>query len=290
MKKGYKIASIVLAVIACFCLVISSVGVFFAVSDGLCEQSAHFVPLYQKIDLSPILAKEVWSDEDYETLYRQTGLTKAGLESVEREDIPEFQDALFFDGRLYHEYTTPITPHDRYMDPETEQSFAAPMVSLEAGDILVTSTTHLFGWRHGHAALVTNGSTGALLESVAIGIDSKVSINGTSWFRRSSNFMVLRLKGADAETRAKIAKDAVERLSGLSYNVFVGFFLPKDQCKNGRTPTSTHCSHLVWQAYMNAGYDLDPTGGPLVTPKDIASSPYLEVLQVYGFDLDKLWK
>ena len=41
---------------------------------------------------------------------------------------------------------------------------------------------------------------------------------------------------------------------------------------------------------MNAGYDLDPTGGPLVTPDDIANSPYLEVVQIYGFDPDKLWK
>ncbi len=289
MEKRYRAWTIVLAVFTCFCMLITVLGAFFAVADGVCERSARILPSYEKIDLSPLIAKAEWTDEDYETIYRQTGLTKAGADSVSRSRLPLFQESFFFEGEVYHAYTTPITPHDKLRDPQTGKDFTAPIVPLEAGDILVSSSTHLFGWRHGHAALVTNGPSGSLLQSIAIGVDSRISVGGTAWFQKSSNFMVLRLKDADAATRAKIASDAENALTGLSYNVFVGFFLPKDQCKDGRTPTSTHCAHLVWQSFLNAGYDLDPTGGPLVTPDDIAASPLLEVVQVYGFDPDKLW-
>ena len=130
---------------------------------------------------------------------------------------------------------------------------------------------------------------GLTLESTSIGEPSSVS-HGLQWFRKSTNFLVLRLKDKTEEERAEIAARAEEELTGLEYNVFVGFFMPKDQCANGRKPTSTHCAHLVWQAFLNAGYDLDPTGGPLVTPQDIANSPLVEVVQTYGFDPDTLWK
>ncbi len=291
MNKRYKtdkIAVVLLSVFTCFCFLVTAAGTFFAVADGLCEESARIVPGYDKTDLTPIIEKTEWTEEDYETLYRQTGLTKTGADSVARPQLTKFQDALFFEGEHYHTYSTSITPHDRLRDPASGEDFTAPIVPLEAGDILVTSTSHLFGWRLGHAALVVDGS-GKLLESSTIGTDSKLSANGAGWFRRSANFMVLRLKNADAATRARIAEKAVDELSGLSYNVFVGFFLPKDQCGNGRTPTSTQCSHLVWQAYFNAGYDLDSTGGPLVTAADLSRSPLLETVQVYGFDLEKLW-
>ena len=289
MKRKYRAAAIVLAVFACLCFAITAVAAFFAIADGICEKNARYVPDYEKIDLSPLLDKEEWTEEDYETIYRQTGLTKAGADSVDRLRLYSFQTAFFNAGEVYHEYTTPITPHDKLMDPATGQDILAPMVPLEDGDILVTSTTHLFGWRHGHAALVIDAETETLLESVAIGIDSRVTTGGARWFRRSSNFMVLRLKDADAAKRAEIAENARNELVGIPYNVFLGFLMPKDQCKDGRTPSGTHCSHLVWQALYNAGYDLDSTGGPLVTAKDISHSPYLEVVQVYGFNLDTLW-
>lgn len=290
MDRKYRVCNIILAICACFCMIVTVLGSFFAIADGVCEQRAHIVPSYAKADLTPLIEKEVWTDEDYAEIYRQTGLGRAGADSVPREELPLFQEAFFLEGEHYHDYVTPITPHDKVRDPATGTVAVAPIVPLEDGDILVTSSTHLFGWRHGHAALVVDGKTGTVLESVAIGVDSKTTRSGARWFCASSNFMVLRLKGADKETRASIAANAINTLTGLSYNVFVGFFLPKDQCKDGRTPTSTHCAHLVWQSFLNAGYDLDPTGGPLVSPKDIARSPLLEVVQVYGFDAEKLWE
>ena len=39
-----------------------------------------------------------------------------------------------------------------------------------------------------------------------------------------------------------------------------------------------YCSELVWQAYKALGTDLDSNGGFVVSPDDIARSPYLTVV------------
>ena len=62
--------------------------------------------------------------------------------------------------------------------------------------------------------------------------------------------------------------------------------MKKDQ---GKSKKGTNCSHLVWQAYYNAGYDIDTDGGPVCTSRDISMSDLLEVVQVYGFDPVSLW-
>ena len=56
-----------------------------------------------------------------------------------------------------------------------------------------------------------------------------------------------------------------------------------------QTVSGTQCAHLIWLAYAQFGYDLDSDGGWIVTPKDLANSPLLEVVQVYGMDPDRPW-
>lgn len=292
MRRAMKKTTIVLlSVFTALCVLILVLGASFLIADSICEKDARIIPSYEKIDLTPLIEKEEWTDEDYETIYRQTGLGRAAAEEVERSRLTAFQEALFFEGKVEHTSITPVTSHDNLVDPETGKSYMAPIAPLQKGDILLSSTTHMFGWRHGHAALVAEPelSSRTVFESVTIGEDSGLTQGGDQWFRKSSNFLVLRLKGVSEEERAAIADRAVEELSGIPYNIFVGYFSPKNQCKNGRTPTMTHCSHLVWQSYLNAGYDIDFNGGPLCKPSDIARSPLFEVVQVYGFDLDKLW-
>ena len=220
----------------------------------------------------------------YETLYLQTGLGRAALD--EMKDDPEriltFQDALFYDGDLAHEEVAVTTKRDIFADTR----YRAPMVDLQDGDVLITSTCHSFGWRNGHAALVVNGTNGSLLESVSLGIPSTITTYGSDWFCYGTNFMVLRLKDAGEEARAEIAQTARERLYNVPYSLTVGFLSPKDQ---GETPQGTHCSHLVWQAYHYFGYDIDSDGGPLCTTQDISRSDLFEVVQVFGFDPVKLW-
>ena len=165
-------------------------------------------------------------------------------------------------------------------------SYRAPIVDLQDGDVLVTSTCHTFGWRNGHAAIVVDGKGGNTLESVSLGTPSVVSYGGSNWFRSGTNFMVLRLKDATAEERAAIAATAEERLHGVDYSITVGILSPKDQ---GETPKETHCSHLVWQAFHYYGYDIDSDGGAVCTTRDIANCDLFEVVQVFGFDPIELW-
>lgn len=47
--------------------------------------------------------------------------------------------------------------------------------------------------------------------------------------------------------------------------------------------SGTQCAHLVWYAYKQFGIDLDSDGGLFVTPYDIQNSPYLEIVQSYGY-------
>ena len=46
----------------------------------------------------------------------------------------------------------------------------------------------------------------------------------------------------------------------------------------------------MWYAYNAFGVDLDSNGGLVVTPRNIANSPLVEVVQVFGIDPVKLWK
>ncbi len=50
------------------------------------------------------------------------------------------------------------------------------------------------------------------------------------------------------------------------------------------TIKSSHCSHIVWQAYMAAGCDIDSDKGFVVTPKDIAMSDELKIVQIFGIN------
>ena len=49
-----------------------------------------------------------------------------------------------------------------------------------------------------------------------------------------------------------------------------------------------HCSYLIWYAWNRFGYDLDSDGGRLVTCDDILNSPLVEIVQVYGLDLESV--
>lgn len=284
MKVVRRIAFVLLAVLFGIIAFLALLCAALLIADAAVDASARVLPSYAREDIAQLLEQESWSESDYETLYLQTGLGRAALD--EMKDDPEriltFQDALFYDGDLAHEEVAVTTKRDIFADTR----YRAPMVHLQDGDVLITSTCHSFGWRNGHAALVVNDANGSLLESVSLGIPSTITAYGSDWFCYGTNFMVLRLKDAGEEARAEIAQTARERLYNVPYSLTVGFLSPKDQ---GETPQGTHCSHLVWQAYHYFGYDIDSDGGPLCTTQDISRSDLFEVVQVFGFDPVKLW-
>ena len=98
--------------------------------------------------------------------------------------------------------------------------------------------------------------------------------------------MVLRVK-AEESLRAQVAEYAKTKMLGVPYLATVGIFSKKFDTKK---LTASHCSHLVWYAYKKFGIDLDSTGGAVVTPQDMANSSRVEVVQIYGFDPQKLWR
>ena len=282
--KGKRVLCVAACVLYAVVLFVALLCSALLIADAAVDASARTLPSYPREDISALLTKQTWTEDDYETLYLQTGLGRSALDEMKGDDerILSFQDALFYEGELAHEIVAVTTKRDVFADA----SYRAPLVDLQDGDVLVTSTCHTLGWRNGHSALVVDGARGSLLESVSLGIPSTVNTFGSNWFRYGTNFLVLRLKGASAEERAEIARTARERLYDIPYSLTVGFLSPKDQ---GETPQGTHCSHLVWQAFHYFGYDIDSDGGPLCSTHDIAASDLFEVVQVFGFDPVRLW-
>ncbi len=296
MQKKLRItARIFLGFFAVLTALVLLTALVFAVAESVADNSAYFAPSRPKEDISELIYKEEWTEEDLDVLYHQTGLMRPALEALKYRPslILDFQDALYKDYVLGHEEAAFTTQHDILKGYRTEKNGKeeivfryVPIAPLEDGDVIISSSCHTFGWRNGHAAIVVNAANYTTLECVGPG--TKSALGDVSWFQYASNFMVLRLKGESAEKRKEIAQYANLHLRDIEYSILTGFFSsPKDQ---GIAPKTSHCSHLVWQAYKYFGYDIDPDGGPVCTTRDIANCDLFEVVQVFGFDQDKLWK
>lgn len=239
----------------------------------------HWQPNYEKLDISELVYKQELTDEDYETLYRQTGFTRLGIDDLRERNrhsrILEMQKFLFEDHEMSADHFAPFT----YIE---EIDAYAPMAELKDGDIIVSATTRVSWWRYGHAALVTDGAAGRIVESLSPGVNSAMSNAIT--FADFANFIILRPK-ADEELKAQVVEYAEESLIDLPYRMTTGIF----SRKKVETLKATQCAHLVWHAYYKFGIDLDSNGGAIVKPQDIALSEHVEVVQAFGFDLDQLW-
>ena len=239
-------------------------------------------PDYEKTDLTEILSKETLTDEDYEILYSQTGLTKVGIDralmrgETGKKRIKDIQDEYFNDYTVENDLFAPYVCTDRLADGKSMLN-----TYLEKGDIIVTSSTHISGFRIGHSGIVTNADLGRVMQAMAYGTPTFEGRIGD--FTSRVNFMILSVK-CDGEIKSKAADFARESYRGVPYSGFIGVFTKKE------TTEKTQCAHLVWQAYREFGVDLDYNGGMLITPKDLANSPDVELVQVFGFDPVKLWK
>ena len=281
-EKSKKLSKKIIFAIVCAAIigtiVIACIGmqIAFVIADKI--QCYH--PDYEKVDISGILEKKELSEDDYALLYRQTGLTKLGVDrALERGEtgikrITRIQDSYFKEYKVINEFFCPYVCQDK-IDGYAEN------VYLEDGDIIVSSSTHLSGWRVGHAGLVTSATGNKVLQASAIG---EASDFGTIRdFTDRVNFIVLSPK-VDKQTKSEVVDFAAKNLQGKIYDPTAGVFSSKNSADK------TQCAHLAWYAYNQFGIDLDCNGGLVVTPKDIANSPLVEVVQVFGFDPVKLWK
>lgn len=279
LKRRYK------ALIAIGCI-LGAIGII-ALSFYFHFLSAHDIkiwkPNYEKYqDILSVLQKEELTDDDYKLLYEQTGVTKIGVDRELKQGasgqnrLKEIQDIYFEDHAVKFSQFAPYVCTDF-----TDDKISA--VHVEKGDIVVTSSTHIAGFRVGHAGLVVD-DFGSVLQATQIG--SKSYLGSIDDFTSRCNFMILH---PDPD---KIAKDkldeicdyAKEHLQGKSYFAAAGVFSKKTD------EEKTQCAQIIWCAFNRFSYDLDSNGGLVVTPKDIANSGYVQLVQVFGFNPTTLWK
>lgn len=236
------------------------------------EPSAHWSPDYEKADISDVITKKSLTPEDYRILFLQTGLSPFVIDTLRLQNdtsaILRAQDDFFAAPQIACIPNTPISAEEHTLH-------GTHLAALEDGDILITPCSHTFGWRNGHAALVVDAAQGLVLEAAVLGENSAIQPVG-KWETYPA-VLVFRLRDVPAGERAALASNACERLCNIPYGLLCG----KD-C--GGVPRSTHCAHLVWNAFRAYGFDLDSDGGQVVTPHDLAASPLLELKQVYGID------
>lgn len=282
-KKAAKRLIIVLIIIFLFFCVTE-------IANWMTEDDGSWTPDYSKMELDDIISKDDWSDEDYQTILLQTGLGKSAADVIQEkfagvDRLREFEDYQedFFTQRQYVCDVAVMIVHDERLRNEEGmllKGFDIP--DIRNGDIFITKSTHSFGWRHGHAAIVTDAAKGETLEALLLGSPS-VKQAVKKWESYPS-FIHLRLKDYDKAKTDEIAAFAEGKMLGIPYGLLSGI-----PVKAPENPPKTQCSHIVWYPYEHFGYDLDSDGFWLVSPKDITNSDLLEVVQVYGVDPREVW-
>lgn len=258
---------------------------FFFLHQRYLLQNPRYTPEVDAIDLSLLLEKETFSDEDYEIFYAQTGLSKPIVDELAsqpdfKEKMFNFQENYLKEVSVYSEFLPPLTTCELVGESsETENDKAFTLAPYHNGYLFFTKSTFTMNWRHGHIGIVTDEIRGITLEALNPG--SPTMEQHVSKWEYYPTFKMMRLKNVPQSTLDAIASYATTYLKGLPYNILAD--------KAQETPTDTHCALLIWQAFNHFGYDLDATGGLFVSPKNIASSPLLEVLQIYGFNPSKDW-
>jgi uncharacterized protein YycO len=284
-EKRKKLSKRIIALIVCgafvlfLALVAFGLQIAFWASHGAikCVQ-----PTYGKIELDEHLDGDL-TDDDYEVLYRQTGLTKIGIDralaygDAGKRRIKSIQDAFFKPHTVMNGQVAPYACTD-YIETHI------PNIYLEDGDVVITSSTHISWVRIGHAGLVTDGSLERVLQANAYGTYSR--IGSISEFTDRVNFIILRPdpEKISENVIGRVVEYAKTELVGIPYEGLAGLLTNKSGIGK------TQCAHIIWYAYKQFGIDLDSNGGCMVVPYDLSHSAYLQPVQVFGFDLDELWR
>ncbi len=225
--------------------------------------------------LSQLLALPEGPERDTR-LFLSTGLSPAAVDQLLCQGVEG--RALLSDISRSFRSASPIECREflpLHITCEDHRAEPAPMVTPRPGDILLTFSTHTMGWRHGHAGLVL--SDGRVLEATKPG--TRAAAYSLETWSTYADFLLLRVKNAAKSVGQAAANWAERTLSNLPYGLLCGLMGSRDQ-----PPASTHCAYLPWYAWFSQGVDLDSTGGQVVTVRDLAESPLLEVVQVWGRD------
>lgn len=281
-KSGRRFLWLVipLSAVLLFCGLSAVLQTFWA------HRAPYFAPDYSKVALEPILKQDSLNLIDYKTIFLQTGLARPAIDQLLRMGSPGVNQILETQERFFSSPSPvcmelpPITKEDRLQNSDGSLALSVPLAPLEYGDIILSFSTHTFGWNHGHAAIVVDPVQGITLEAVVLGSDS-AQVNVQHW-RTYSNFMILRVRDAADSRRHQVVDFALEHLDQIPYSLISGIFGPKAPSPDGAL--SAQCAYLPWYAWQAFGVDLDSDGGKIVTVKDLSESPLLEIVQIYGTD------
>ncbi|MCR5546146.1 MAG: hypothetical protein K6F30_06680, partial [Lachnospiraceae bacterium] len=262
----------ILFVIGLFCLDLWMVN---------CSKETYFEPEALREDISSyytVSSEEELSVDDYEEILAQTGVAKAGVESLLRLNKMYLLETI-----QEHFYTTPeikesIVQLVRHQERVSDAKGAKTIFVVEEGDIIVTLSSYAFGWRYGHAGLIVDAKEGLVLEALTFGEPSE--IRSLSHWTEYPAYVILRPKNLLKEERKEFAQYAKDTLIGLDYDLFAN--------KKQNVIKKTQCALIVWQAYQKAGLDLDGDRGYFVTPYDLIHDDDLEVVMEYGMDYNSL--
>ena len=283
-KTKKKLSKRIIALIVCAAFIVFLALVAFGLQIAFWVSDASIKCIQPDYPMLENLEEYLEGELDYDLLYRQTGLTQVGIDrALEKGEagkklIKRIQADFFEPHEVKNDHVAPYACTD-YIEKHVENIY------LKEGDVIVTSSTHISFVRIGHAGLVTgNGANAPVLQANAYGTYSRIGNIGA--FTDRVNFMVLQPKPEmiDDDTRHKVVEYAKTSLLNIPYEGLAGLVTNKNDIKKSQ------CAHIVWYAYKHCGIDLDSNGGCMVVPYDLAHSEYLQPVQVFGFDLDELWK
>ncbi len=223
----------------------------------------------------------------------QTGVSEAVaadlLKQGRWQQLLELQGAYFAPIQTESVKSSLVTISEYLVDEQGRYVEGTQLVNIQTGDILITKNSRFLGWRNGHAGLVVDAEAGLVLEAIMLGTDTKLC--SLEKWEGYPAFQVLRLKEGGELSAQAAAAYAAEHLLDIPYQLLAGVrgrLFPAEAAtvhaaEGVPALKGTQCAHLVWYAYKQVGIDLDSDGGLLVTPADIQNSPYLEVVQKFGY-------
>ena len=250
------------------------------------EQSTHSMPEYARREIYPWVERRDLSNQQLHMIAHQTGLNPKVVAELllgnKGFELLCLQAAYYSPVKTVSELSSLLTLSEYVVDEEGNYKKATHFADIRKGDILITKNSRFLGWRNGHVGLVVDSRKGLVLEALMPGTNTRVC--SLDKWEMLPSFQVLRIKEGVLCSELEricystmVVEYAMENLVDIPYSLMAG--LPPEEMSISKT----HCAHLIWYAYKQFGIDLDSDGGNIVTPEDIRKSPYLEVIQSFGY-------